>query len=98
MKLDLTRFFKASNPTRTLDLSKAEDRQYYIDFSSVRGTNIINELRRTIMFSGDEPTCQLFTGHIGCGKSTELSLLKRELDEKDFHREHLLIKILLSNP
>ena len=44
MALDLSRFFKASNPTRTLDLSKEGDRKYYVDFSSVRGTNIINEL------------------------------------------------------
>ncbi|MDJ0531960.1 MAG: AAA family ATPase [Xenococcaceae cyanobacterium MO_207.B15] len=85
MKLDLARFFKASNPTRTLDLSKAEDLKYYIDFSSVRGSNIINELKRTIAFSGDDPTCQLFTGHIGCGKSTELSLLKKELEDQGFH-------------
>ncbi len=85
MTLDLSTFFKASNPTRTLDLSKEEDRKYYIDFSSVRGSNIINELKRAIMLSGDEPTCQLFTGHIGCGKSTELSRLKKELKEEGFH-------------
>ena len=85
MKLDLARFFKASNPTRTLDLSKEGDRKYYIDFSSVRGTDIINELKRTVIFSGDDPTCQLFTGHIGCGKSTELSRLKKELEEQNFH-------------
>ncbi len=85
MTLDLTRFFKASNPTRTLDLSKAEDRQYYIDISSVRGTDIINQLKRTIMLSQNDPTCQLFTGHIGCGKSTELSRLKKELEDKGFH-------------
>ncbi len=85
MVLDLRRFFRASNPSKTLNLSNAEDRKYYIDFSSVRGTNIIRELRRTIIFSGEEPTCQLFTGHIGCGKSTELSQLKAELEEEGFH-------------
>ena len=85
MTLDLTRFFKASNPTKTLNLSKEEDRRYYIDFSSVRGSNIINELKRTIIFSEEDPTCQLFTGHIGCGKSTELSLLKKELEDQNFH-------------
>lgn len=85
MALDLRRFFRASNPSRTLNLSNPEDRQYYIDFSSVRGSNIISELRRTITFSEDEPTCQLFTGHIGCGKSTELSRLQTELEEEGFH-------------
>jgi hypothetical protein len=86
MKLDLPRFFKACNPSKTLDMSNQEDRQYYIDFSSVRGGNIIRELGRTIsLLSGDEPTCQLFTGHIGCGKSTELFRLKKELEEQGFH-------------
>lgn len=37
MKLDLTRFFQARNPSKTLVVSKAEDRQYYIDFAKVRG-------------------------------------------------------------
>jgi len=46
MALDLYKFLKASNPTKTLDQSKEEDRRYYIDFSSVRGTNIINDLER----------------------------------------------------
>ena len=85
MALDLHRFFKASNPSRTLDISKPEDRQYYIDFSAVRGSNLIKELGRAIVFSEDEPNCQLFTGHIGCGKSTELSRLKAELEQKSFH-------------
>jgi hypothetical protein len=85
MVLDFRRFFRASNPSRTLDLSQPEDRQYYIDFSAVRGSNLIKELGRTIIFSEDEPTCQLFTGHIGCGKSTELSRLKAELERKGFH-------------
>ncbi|WP_321206740.1 hypothetical protein [Tolypothrix tenuis] len=37
MKLDLTRFFQACNPSKTQQISKPEDRQYYIDFSPVRG-------------------------------------------------------------
>ncbi|NET68478.1 MAG: ATP-binding protein [Moorea sp. SIO1G6] len=37
------------------------------------------------LFSEDQPTCQLFTGHIGCGKSTELSRLKAELLAENFH-------------
>lgn len=63
-----------------------DDRQYYIDFSSVRGGKIIEELGRTITrISPDEPTCQTFTGHIGCGKSTELLRLKAELERENFH-------------
>jgi hypothetical protein len=67
-------------------MGKSEDRQYYIDFSSVRGSKIIESLKRTItLISPDEPTCQLFTGHIGCGKSTELLKLKEELEQENFH-------------
>jgi hypothetical protein len=35
--------------------------------------------------SPDKPTCQLFTGHIGCGKSTELQRLKADLEQQGFH-------------
>src|ERR687886_1202155 len=86
MKLDLQRFYKACNPSMTLSMENAEDRKYYIDFSLVRGGNIIRELGRTIArLSPDKPTCQLFTGHIGCGKSTELQRLKADLEEQGFH-------------
>ena len=63
-----------------------EDQQYYIDFASVRGSDIIRELERTItLLSGNRPTCQLFTGHIGCGKSTELFRLKDKLEKGGYH-------------
>lgn len=86
MKLDLERFYKACNPSKTLIFSSAEDRPYYIDFSSVRGGKIIEAVGRTISrISPDDPTSQLFTGHIGCGKSTELFRLKAELERQQFH-------------
>lgn len=89
MGLDLPKFYKACNPSKTLTVDKIEDRQYYIDFSSVRGGKIIEELRDNItFFSPDEPTCQLFTGHIGCGKSTELNQLKYVLQQEGFHVVH----------
>jgi hypothetical protein len=85
MILDLGKFYQACNPT-PLVMGNVEDRKYYIDFSSVRGGNIIKELGRTIArLSPDKPTCQLFTGHIGCGKSTELQRLKADLEEQGFH-------------
>ena len=84
--LNLLRFFKACNPSKTLVMGDAADRQYYIDFSDVRGCKIVEELQRTITrISPYEPTCQLFTGHIGCGKSTELQRLKTELEFAGFH-------------
>jgi hypothetical protein len=86
MKLHLPTFFRACNPAKTLVVGNPEDRQYYIDFSSVRGGRIIEALGRTIVrLSPDEPTCQLFTGHIGCGKSTELLRLKAQLEQHQFH-------------
>ncbi|MDF5728091.1 MAG: AAA family ATPase [Rhizonema sp. PD38] len=84
--LNLSRFFKACNPSKTLVMGDSSDKQYYIDFSDVRGCKIVEELQRTIVrISPDEPTCQLFTGHIGCGKSTELQRLKAELEVAGFH-------------
>lgn len=85
-KLDLIRFYKACNPSKTLIVGNPEDQQYYIDFASVRGSDIIRELERTItLLSGNRPTCQLFTGHIGCGKSTELFRLKDKLEKGGYH-------------
>ncbi|MEC4818222.1 MAG: AAA family ATPase [Scytonema sp. PMC 1069.18] len=86
MLLDLERFYQACNPSRPLIMGNASDRQYYIDFASVRGGKIIEALLRTITrLSPSKPTCQLFTGHIGCGKSTELLRLKAELEQEKFH-------------
>ena len=84
-KLNKDECFRNFNPVKTLDFTKCQDTKLYIDFSSVRGSNIKRELKRSIIYSGDEPKCLLFTGHVGCGKSTELSHLKKELEEEQFH-------------
>jgi hypothetical protein len=84
--LDIRALYRATNPSRTLDVSQASDRELYIDFSGVRGGSTIAEMRDKIsFFSPDEPTVQLFTGHLGCGKSTELLRLANELREQQFH-------------
>ncbi|GCL44147.1 P-loop NTPase fold protein [Dolichospermum planctonicum] len=86
MLLNLERFYQACNPSRPLMIENLDDRSYYIDFASVRGGKIIEALLRTITrISPNIPTCQLFTGHLGCGKSTELLRLKAELEAQDFH-------------
>jgi len=87
MTLDVKQFFQATNPGKTLFAENAtEDQKYYIDFSAVRGGQIIENLRDNItLWSPDDSTCQLFTGHIGCGKSTELLRLKKELENAGFH-------------
>jgi len=84
MTADLKAFYRAANPSKTLDVTKEEDKKYYIDFSPVRGGQIIKELENAITWA-DEPTCQLFTGHVGCGKSTELLRLKAQLEEEQYH-------------
>ncbi|MFN9402424.1 MAG: P-loop NTPase fold protein [Dolichospermum sp.] len=86
MLLNLERFYQACNPSRPLMIENLDDRSYYIDFASVRGGKIIEALLRTITrISPNIPTCQLFTGHLGCGKSTELLRLKAELEAQNFH-------------
>ncbi|MBD2317622.1 ATP-binding protein [Phormidium tenue] len=86
MDLELSRFYKACNPTHPLDSSNEEDRSYYVDLSTVRGARLIESMVRTIArIAPDEATCQLFTGHIGCGKSTELLRLKYLLEQQKFH-------------
>ena len=86
MTIDVREFFQVTDPSKTLNVENPEDQNYYIDFCSVRGGEIIRKLRNNITFlSPDKPTCALFTGHIGCGKSTELLRLKVELEEAGFH-------------
>jgi hypothetical protein len=56
----------------------------YVDFRSVRGGSDVSvELGRKVQRSS-EPTCQLFSGHLGGGKSTELLKLAAELEGKGF--------------
>lgn len=84
--IDLRQFFQATNPGRSLDPRDAIDRKFYIDFSEVRGEQIISEIKDLITYlQPDDPTCTLFTGHVGCGKSTELLRLRAELEEEGFH-------------
>ncbi|QZZ21235.1 AAA family ATPase [Leptothermofonsia sichuanensis E412] len=87
MAIDFQTFFAACTPDRALNLAKPEDRQFYIDFSSVRSAKVIQRLEKTIVLLSDQTpmTCQLFTGHIGCGKSTELFRLKAGLEAQGFY-------------
>jgi energy-coupling factor transporter ATP-binding protein EcfA2 len=85
MTIDIKDFYKATNPARTLVARNVEDQKCYIDFSEVRGEDIISTIKDHIDWNIDDPTCNLFTGHIGCGKSTELLRLQVELEAADFH-------------
>jgi hypothetical protein len=86
MGINVLEFFQVTDPSRVLLLNTVLDKRYYIDFSSVRGGDIITKLKQKItFFKPNEPTCTLFTGHIGCGKSTELLRLQVELENSDYH-------------
>ncbi len=80
----IRQFFQACNPSKSLDYGNEEQQKYYVDFAKARGGIIIDQLAKTITRS-DDSTCQLFTGHIGCGKSTELLVLKDKLQREGFH-------------
>lgn len=84
MTVDLRKFFQACNPSKTLNTQHSQDRDLYVNFAEVRGAAVINELKRDISWSG-ERSCNLFTGHVGCGKSTELLCLRTHLEAEDFH-------------
>ena len=44
-KMDIKDFYKATNPARTLVARNVEDQKCYIDFSKVRGEDIISTIK-----------------------------------------------------
>lgn len=75
----LKKIYNAFDPFRPL----SADDPVYVDCREVRGdSNIIVELGREILFS-ERMTCQLYGGHRGAGKSTELLRFKKYLEEND---------------
>jgi hypothetical protein len=73
----LPQIYNAFHPTPLPANSKL-----YVDCKAVRGgSDVLVELGKTIRFS-EQPTCQLYTGHRGGGKSTELLRLKHDLEQK----------------
>ena len=56
--------------------------RYYVDLSPVRNTNAIDGVNTDLDFQefGEHQTI-LFTGHRGCGKSTELKLIQKQWEE-----------------
>lgn len=57
----------------------------YVDCTPVRGQeNLIDQMFKNITWSQAPLTAQLFTGHRGCGKSTELLRLKARLEAADY--------------
>jgi hypothetical protein len=76
----LKRIYNAFDPTRPL--SAGDDA--YVDYQDVRGDrDILLEVGRDIELS-DSPTCRLYAGHRGAGKSTELLRLSPHLENEGF--------------
>jgi hypothetical protein len=76
----LTDLFNSFDPLYPLEADDAR----YVDCQKVRGDgNIIRELGIKIKRS-KRMTCQLYAGHRGAGKSTELLRLKQYLEEQGY--------------
>lgn len=73
--------FNACDPTQALPAD--DDR--YVDLTAGRGDEggAVARCRKRILRS-DQPLIQLFAGHRGCGKSTELRRLQRELESDGY--------------
>lgn len=85
--------YRACNPDHPLD---ADDNRY-VDLSDVRGTRVISTAiaRRIERSEAGHYYQQLFTGHRGSGKSTELFQLKRELESRKFFVVYIDVEELL---
>jgi len=76
----LKRIYNAFDPFRPLEPSDPA----YVDCQAVRGDEEIKvELGQNILLS-ERVTCQLYTGHRGAGKSTELLRLRQHLKDSGF--------------
>ncbi|AFY40304.1 hypothetical protein Lepto7376_4184 [[Leptolyngbya] sp. PCC 7376] len=79
----LLRIYNSFDPFYPLDAIK--DADIYVDMSDSRGrADIKRDLGRKIIRSrNSRPTAQLYAGHRGTGKSTELLRLRKYLEEQD---------------
>ncbi len=72
--------FNAVDPARPLESGDPR----YVDCTAVRGNeDVVRQLFEAMTWSEDV-TVQLFTGHRGCGKSTELLRLKHRLEDAGY--------------
>ncbi|MEW6499107.1 MAG: ATP-binding protein, partial [Cyanobacteriota bacterium] len=74
----LTNLYNAFDPFRPLPA----DDEKYVDCREVRGDGDILEDLGVRVQRSNTKTCQLYSGHRGAGKSTELLRLKKSLEEK----------------
>ena len=73
--------FNTADPTLPL---QSGDRRY-VDCTAVRGNeDVISQMFNIISWTEKPTTAQLFTGHRGCGKSTELFRLRKRLEDAGY--------------
>ncbi len=63
------------------DPIKPATAEYYLDCSAARGSSALVQEFRYQLRRAEDQLCFLFSGHIGCGKSSELEALKSELSK-----------------
>lgn len=73
----LKKLYNAFDPARA-----ASDKEY-VDLSRVRGGEVFIRRCRKEFGLAEKPLRFLFSGHIGCGKSSELTKLCEELESED---------------
>ncbi|MFB2769002.1 ATP-binding protein [Pelatocladus sp. BLCC-F211] len=77
----LTNLYNAFNPFEPLPAGDPK----YVDCQEVRGdTDILQDLGNRMQLA-NQNTCQLYSGHRGSGKSTELLRLKNYLQNRQFY-------------
>lgn len=77
---EIKKIYQAFDPSPL----KAEETDLYVDLDAVRGsTGLVKKLAQTIKLS-ETTTTQLLAGHIGSGKSTELRLLQKQLQDDGY--------------
>jgi hypothetical protein len=76
----LQRLFQVFDPAPL----EPSQQQLYVELDKVRGsTGLVDRLAKYIQYS-NQTTCQLLSGHIGSGKSTELYRLGQKLEQENY--------------
>jgi len=77
---EIKKIYQAFDPSPL----EANETDLYVDLDEVRGsTGLVKKLAQTINLS-ETTTTQLLAGHIGSGKSTELRLLQKQLQDDGY--------------
>ena len=77
---EIKKIYQAFDPSPL----EANETDLYVDLDEVRGsTGLVKKLAQTIKLS-ETTTTQLLAGHIGSGKSTELRLLQKQLQDDGY--------------